>query len=147
MKKTQSSIIDSNCIITHVSRALLSHSGTQLSNIKDNALNVPELSTNLVNCELTISDKDVYLSIQSDYFKSQSFIVGIVRQSDIIISDCLSMIAGLNIYRVCLFLSKHGEDEPMKLFNIHYNYCVCVDCSKEQQQKMRKLDYIQNTLF
>ena len=144
MKKTQS-IIDSNCIITHVSRALLSHSGTQLSNIKDNALSVPELSTNLVNCELTLSDKDVYLSIQSDYFKSQSFKVGIVRQSDIIISDCLAMIAGLNIYRVCLFLANHGEDEPMKLFNIHYNYCV--DCSKEQQQKTRKLDYIQNTLF
>lgn len=145
MKKQQIAVIDSNCIITHTTRALLSKSSTQLTAFQSGSVIVPELTTNLVTSSLSIDKEDVNLTITSDYFKPMTFKVGSARSSDIIISEHLAMIAGLQIYRLCKALAKRGETEPMSLFNIQLNYSgVCEDV----QQPRERIDEVQqNTLF
>ena len=97
-QKQQTVIIDENHVIIYVKNALVQQSGNSTHGVTNNTVYVPQLSTNLVHTALQLSEKDVTLTITSDYFPQFSFTVGKVQNNTIIISEYLSYIVA---HRIC----------------------------------------------
>ena len=145
MKQKQlPAVVNADCIIMYVKSALTAHSGARLTTITDNVVEVPELTSDFISATLTLEGKDVNLTLTSDFFKSRSFKVGSVRTSDILISEKLAMVTGLNIYKICQWLANQGEAKPMNWFSIPQpDY----DRITETKQTKKHTDIVKNTLF
>ena len=76
------------------------------------------MSSDFISATLQLVDKDVNLTLTSDFFKTRNFVVGKVREHDIIISDKLAMVTGLQVARICQWLAQQGESKPMNWFSI-----------------------------